>query len=95
MTKINDNKVLKDKLIKLCAFIEARVRLNDETKKYFNVRLVHHGFQDIWKLLEIEVPQDNTYGTLDTKYYHEYLDALKKNDNFFPKGFEKDLLLSQ
>jgi len=95
MTTINDNEVLKDKIIKLCSFIEARVKLNDETKKYYNVRLVHHGFQDIWKLLGIEVPADNSYGTIDTKYYHEYLDALKKNDNFFPKGFEKDLLLSE
>ena len=42
MTTINNNEVLKDKIIKLCSFIEARVKLNDENKKYYNVRLVHH-----------------------------------------------------
>ena len=78
MTNINEDKVLRDKVIKLCAFIEARVRLNDETKKHYNIRLIHHGFQDLWKLLGIEVPADKTYGTIDTKYYHQYLDALNK-----------------
>jgi len=95
MTNINEDKILKDKIIKLCAFIEARVKLNDETKKYYNIRLVHHGFQDLWKLLGIDVPTDKTYGSLDTKYYYDYLESLKKDDNFFPKGFEKDLLLSK
>jgi hypothetical protein len=94
MTNINDNKVLKDKIIKLCSFIEARVKQNEETKKYYNIRLIHHGFQDLWKLLEIDVPRDDVYGTIDTRYYHQYLDALNKDENFFPKGFEEHLLLS-
>jgi len=94
MTTINDNEVLKDKIIKLCSFIEAKIKLNDENENYSNLRLVHQGFKDIWELLGLEVSKVDSCRTIDTKYYYEYLKALRKNKNFFPKGFEEDFLLS-
>jgi len=85
----------KDKVIKLSAYITAKVCVNEKNKKYSNVRLVHYGIMDILNILDIKIPLDNsTYGNQETTLFYEYLNKIKKDDNFFPKGFEKNIMLS-
>ena len=78
------NKEQQDKLIKLCAYIEAKVSVNEDTKDWSNIRLVHYGLRDILGLLEVDIPRDNLF--------QQYRDKILEDKNFEPKEFEKDLL---
>jgi len=78
------NKEQQDKLIKLCAYFEAKVSVNEDTKDWSNIRLVHYGLRDILRLLEVDIPRDNLF--------QQYRAKILEDKNFEPKEFEKDLL---
>ena len=86
------NKEQQDKLIKLCAYIEAKVSVNEDTKDWSNIRLVHYGLRDILGLLEVDIPRDNLFGNIQSKYKQQYRAKIFEDKNFEPKEFEKDLL---
>ena len=86
------NKEQQDKLIKLCAYFEAKVSVNEDKKDWSNIRLVHYGLKDILRLIGVEVLRDNHFGDIQNKLVSQYKTKILEDKNFEPKEFKKDLL---
>jgi len=86
--------ITKDKIIKLRALIETKVSIAENEKNdYSAVRIVSYGLDNIFTLLNIEIPNDDKHGNLKCKLVAEYEKDCKKDIGFLPKEFDDDLFI--